>query len=171
MGLIKYGKITKRHGLSGEVKVFPFSREFDNLENLKEVYIEISTEKSPKKLQITHKRFQKNFAIIKFKGIDTPEDADKLKNRNLLIDEKYLSELEEDEYYWHKLIGLKVYGKSDEYIGTVSNLMDNTAQELLVIKDKIKDKEYLVPFVREFISDINFDESKIVIEPIEGLLD
>ena len=170
MGLIIYGKITKKHGLLGEVKVHVFSGDFDNLKNLKQIYIETPSDRNPQKFNITNVRTHKNSAIVKIKGINTPEIADKFKNCHLLVEEKNLFELRENEYYWYKLIGLRVYNSSNEYIGTVINLLDNTAQEILVIKNEKSGNEYLVPFVSKFILDINLDKSKIIIEQIEGLL-
>ncbi|NIP29910.1 MAG: 16S rRNA processing protein RimM [Candidatus Dadabacteria bacterium] len=171
MGLITYGKVTKRHGLSGELKVLPYSGSLDNFKNFKHIYIDLSSEEEPQKYLISKVRIHKNTAIVKLQGIDTPEQADKLKNANILIDEKDLGELDENEFYWYQLIGLKVFNVSDKYIGTVDNLLNNTAQDILVIKNEIEDKEYLIPFVEQFILDINFEESKIIINPAEGLLD
>ena len=169
MRLIKYGKITKRHGLSGEVKVLPFSGSFENINNITKFYIEIPSEKKSKVFNIKKVRIQKNTAIVKLVEVDTPEAADYLKNCLVSVNEEELSKLDENEYYWHQLIGLEVYTDNNMYIGKIDDLINNSAQELLVIKNN--KKEYLIPFVEKFVLNIDFEESKLIIKPIEGLLD
>lgn len=167
MGLITYGKITKRHGLSGEVKVLPFSRDFNSLNNLKQVYIKLNNKAV--EFKIIHKKFQKNTAIVKFEGINSPEDADKLVNCELLVEKSHLAELEENEYYWFQLIGLEVFTEKNKYVGKVMDIIDNGAQEILVVE--AGKNEVLIPFVEKFVIETNINKSKIVVNTIEGLLD
>lgn len=169
MGLILFAKITKTHGLSGELKVHPFSKDLSSFSDLKKVYLQDPSEDKPVELQIEKKRFHKNFAIIKFKGIDTAEDSHQLVNKELLIDKTQLGKLDDDEFYWFQLIGMKVFTEKNEYIGKVSDLLDNGAQEILIVKTD--NKEFLIPFVEKFIIETNLRESKIVINPVDGLLE
>ncbi len=169
MGLILYGKITKKHGLSGELKVLPFSKNLSTFKNLNKIYIELDPDKKPVEYKIAKKRFHKNFAIVRFEGVNTPEESDKIVNKQLLIDESQLSELDENEFFWFDLIGLEVYTNRNEYIGKVSDLLDNGAQEILIVRDD--KREVLIPFVEKFIMETNMEESKIIINPIEGLLE
>lgn len=169
MGLILFAKITKIHGLSGELKVLPFSKNLSSFSDLKKVYLQDSSDEKPVELKIEKKRFHKNFAIIKFKGINTTEDSQQLVNKELLIDKSQLGELNDNEFYWFQLIGMKVFTDKNEYIGEVTDLLDNGAQEILIVN--ADNKELLIPFVEKFIIETNLLESKIVINPVDGLLE
>ncbi len=86
----------------------------------------------------------------------------------VFIDKRELPEKADEEYYWFELIGMDVFDNENRLIGKVKDIMDNSAQPILVI---INDSdEYLVPFVEKFVEDIDLTNSKIVINPIEGLI-
>lgn len=169
MGLILYGKITKRHGLSGDLKVLPFSKDLSSFKNLKKVYIELNPDEDPVEYSILNKRFHKNFAIVRFKDVNTVKDSDALVNCNLLIDETQLEELNENEFYWFQLIGLEVFTDKNVYVGKVTDLINNGAQEILIVNNG-KD-EVLIPFVEKFIVETNILNSRIIINPVDGLLE
>ncbi len=167
MDLIAYGKVIKPHGLSGEVKVLPFSGEFSSFKNFSTLYISQEI-KNPPKFEISRSRNQTNHIIVKLQGIDSIEDAQRLKGLTVFINKEELPEKEEDEYYWFELIGMDVFDMDGKQIGKVKDIIDNTAQPLLVIKNN--SDEYLVPLVEKFVEDIDLTNSKIVINPIEGLI-
>ena len=167
MDLIVYGKVIKPHGLSGEVKVLPFSGELSSFKNFNNLYISKEINNPPKFI-ITRSRNQKGNVIVKLEGIDSIDDAEQLKGLMVFIDKRELPEKADDEYYWFELIGMEVFDNNDKLIGKVKDIMDNTAQTILVINND--SEEYLVPFVEKFVEDIDLKNSKIVINPIEGLI-
>lgn len=169
MGLISFGKISKAHGLKGEVKLDPFSRQLDNISTLERIFIIKSPGGSPVEISIIKSRVQKNSAVLKLEGIESIEQAEKLVGQVVHVDISDLKELEDDEYYWFDLIGLKVYTQEGKYIGKVEDLIDRSLQSLLVIKND--NQEYLIPLTEPIVSEINLKQSKIVINPINGLLD
>jgi 16S rRNA processing protein RimM len=169
MGLISFGKISKVHGLSGEVKLFPFSRQLDNISTLERIFIIKTPGSSPTELLITKRHIHKNSAVLKINGIDSIEEAEKLVGNVVHVEDADLIELEEDEYYWFDLIGLKVYTDKGEYVGTVESLIDRSLQSLLVVKNE--EREHLIPLTEPIVQEVNLDESKIIINPVEGLLD
>lgn len=168
MKLILYGKILKKHGLKGEVKVLSFSSSFENFDSFDSLYLSFNNSE-PKRFFVEYKRYHKNFALVKFEGINTPEDADTLHGAKVLIETKLLPETEEDEYYWFQLIGMDVVTPDQDIIGQVSNLLDNSSQPILVVKNN--SNEFLIPMVDKFVKKIDTEKSRIHIEPIEGLLD
>ena len=136
MGLISYGKISKAHGLSGEVKLDPFSRQLDNISTLERIFIIKTPGGSPVEISIIKCRIQKNSAVLRLKGIDSYEQAENLVGQVVHVEMSDLKEPEEDEYYWFDLIGLKVYTLEGEYIGKVEDLIDRSLQSLLVIRKR-----------------------------------
>ncbi|MCY4261981.1 MAG: ribosome maturation factor RimM [Candidatus Dadabacteria bacterium] len=169
--LVLYGKITRRHGLYGEVKVFVFGGHPETLSSVKEIYLESPGLKEPRKLSLSRIRTQRSAAIVKFAGIDTPEAADALKNLHVLVKRSDLSAPREDEYYWTDLIGLRVRTSLGDDLGEVEKLIDSGGHDILVIKNSEQNREFLVPFVKKFVTDVDLEGSIITVEEVEGLFE
>ena len=157
------------HGLSGEVKFVPFSRQLDNISTLERIFIIKSPGSSPIELAIAKSRIHNNTAVFKIQGIDSIEDAEKLVGNVIHVEISDLKDLGDDEYYWFDLIGLKVYTEEGQYIGEVENLIDRSLQSLLIVKNE--GKEHLIPLTEPIVKEIDLGQSKIIINAIKGLLD
>ena len=163
---ISIGKITNFFGIKGEAKV-GFSDE-KRIKEAKIVYMLDDISKA--KLEISSVRFHKNFAIVKFKGIDDINDLLKFKGQRIFISKNEVVEgLEHDEFLVDDLIGCFVYNEHDEKIGEVIAISASSNQDLLNIKNGFG-KIDLVPFVNEFFPVVDIENKKIIIKPIEGLL-
>ena len=112
----------------------------------------------------------KNFAIIKFREINSIDEVISLKNAYLTVSKDIIQDfLQEDEFYIDDLVGINAYDSDNNLIGTVSGVANSTGQDILFIKNS-ENKEYLVPFVKKIVPEINLKEKKIVISKLEGLL-
>ncbi len=161
---ISIGKITNFFGIKGEAKV-GYSN-FNQIKNAKKVYM---LDGNKEELEITSVREGKNFAIVKFKGIDDINSLIQYKGQRIFISKKEaLNKLESNEFLINDLVGCKVYNKN-EIIGTVISVSNNGAQDLLNIENALKQTK-LVPFVNEFFPVVDIKNKKIEINPIEGLL-
>ncbi len=169
MGLIVYGKITKIHGLTGELNLLPYSRNPENLETLDEIFVETTEGSKPAKFEIAGCKIRKDTAILKLKSIDSPQDAEELKGRTVYVEQADLPEPDEDEYYWFQLIGLNVYTDDGLYVGKVENLIERSLQSLLIVKSN--GNEILIPFSEPILKEVDLKKSKIIITPIDGLLE
>ncbi len=169
MGLISFGKISKVHGLAGEVKFLTHSRQIDNISILERIFVYKKPGGPPTELTITKGRIHKNSAIIRIKGIDSIEDAEKLVGTIVYVETEDLNELDEGEYYWFDLIGLETYTDDGQFIGIVDSLIDRSMQSLLVVKTE--NREHLIPLTEPIVKEIDLQNSKIIITPIEGLLE
>ena len=107
MEFIAYGKVLKPHGLSGEVKVLPFSGDTGSFKNFSSLYIS-KDNNNPPKFSISRSRKHKNTVIVKLESVDSIDDAEPLKGMTVFIDKSELPEKDDDEYYWFELIGLEV---------------------------------------------------------------
>lgn len=169
MGLINYGKITRPHGLKGEVVLIPFSRRPDNLPGINYIYIDRKDSSGePEMLAVSACRLQKGAAVVKLKGVDSIDDAEELRGAGVLVDADELEGLEEDEYYWFELIGLCVYSEDGAFVGKVEDLIDRAEQSVLVVRNG--GVETLIPLAEPIIKEIDLESSKIVITPVDGLL-
>jgi len=151
--------------------MFAFGGRPETLSGVKKVYIEIPDQTEPRKFSLSRIRTQKNTAILKLKGVDTPEAADGLRNLNVLVERENLQPPGEDEYYWSDLIGLQVCTSRGEIVGEVGDLIDSGGHDILVIKNSERRREFLIPFVKRFVTAVDLDSSVITVEPVEGLLE
>jgi 16S rRNA processing protein RimM len=169
MGLIPFGRISKAHGLSGELRIHPFSRQLENLSRLERIFIQKVGKEKPQEFAIIQRRLHKKSAIVELEGVKSVDDAEKLRGCSVMVDTSDLADTEEGEYYWFQLIGLKVYTTEGGYLGLVENLIDRTSQSLLVVKEG--EKEFLIPMIDTVVKEINLKDSRIVVSPLSGLLD
>ncbi len=166
--LLSIGKILNFHGIKGEVKI-GFSEGNEKIfEEIREVFAEKGTETIT--LNIEHLRFHKKYVLIKFKEINSVDEAIEIKGALLKVPKELLEDyLEEDEFYISDLIGLKAYDEGHNLIGEVSGVVNLKGQDTLFIKDA-NNKEHMVPFNREIVPEVDLGEGRITLHLIEGLI-
>ncbi|MDO5708011.1 MAG: ribosome maturation factor RimM [Andreesenia angusta] len=164
MEYIQIGKISSIHGVKGELKVIPLTDDIRRYDDLKEVYIGIDKNL----IEIEKVSYLKNQIIIKFKDIDNISDAEKYLNNFLWIDIENANK-PKDAYFLFEIIGLEVYDLEDNYIGKVRDIIQTGRNDLYLVKNY--EKESLIPAVSQFIKEIDLDNKRIIIDPIEGLID
>ena len=113
-------------------------------------------------------RYQKDVVLLKLKGIDIIEDAEKIKGKYIKIPREDAKALEEDEYFIADLIGCEVY--QDELIGVVEDVFTAGASDVYVIKRKNK-KDLLLPALATVIKKVDVEDRKIYVEVPRGLED
>lgn len=160
--LIKIGKIVSPHGIKGHIKVYNYSR-LDRFEDIPEITINNNI------FAIENISYVKNMVILKLQGIDDRNSAELLRGQDVFMDEKYLDDLNDDEYLIRDLIGLDVFKEGSSSIGKVTNVLQYGPSDTYEIKMNNGKMAY-VPAVKEFIKDVNLQEG-ITIETIPGLID
>ena len=167
---ISIGKILNFHGINGEVKV-GFSKGKENQLKATNVFY-IKKDGIFSELKVKSLRFHKNFALIKFDGIDSIDDTLEYKGSLLFVESSVIRKnLEKDEYLVDDLVNVTAVTTNDELIGNVVAINKyNTSSDLLVVKTQ-DGKEHLIPFVKELVPIVDLKANKIVINAIEGLLD
>lgn len=167
MEYIKVGRIINTHGIRGELKVFPLTDNLDRFDDLKIVYIGNNKEK----VEIEQVKYHKGLAIIKLKEFHNINQVLKFKDDFLYIDVEDKVELPEDHYFIFDIVDCNVYDTEGRKIGVVTDVLQYTSNDVYVVKDKEKNKEYLIPAVKEFVVDIDVENKKIIIDPIEGMIE
>ena len=117
----RVGVITSTHGLKGEVKVFPTTDDPGRFRKLKKVTLDLGSEK--RQLKVRKVSFFKQFVILGFEGLDTIEDVERLRGKDLLVDREHAIPLRENEYFITDLIGLRVITDEGEEFGTLADVM------------------------------------------------
>ena len=164
---ISVGKILNFHGIQGEAKVGLSQQDF--FLSLKRVFIKSESDYKP--LKITRSRIHKNFAIVKFEGINSVDELLPLKGSLLFVEEKTIREnMEEDEFLIDELVGLEVFDTEDKKLGFIVGVSNNGATDLLSVKTNTK-HICLIPFVKAIVTGVSLKEKKVIINNIEGLLE
>ena len=113
-------------------------------------------------------RPHKNFILAQLEGIRTREEAEQLRGKQVLIDPAELPPLEEDEYYWHEIVGMRVVTEEGEEVGTVTEILSTGSNDVYVVQEG--EKEFLIPAIVDVIIAIDREARTMVIRPLEGLL-
>lgn len=169
MGYISVGKILNFHGIQGEAKIGFSKSQQDFLKKLNAVFIKQGSEYI--KIEVISVRFNKTFALIKFKGINSINDLMPYKGCLIFVEETTIREnLEEDEFLIDELTGLDVIDTDNNTIGVVVGVSNNGVNDLISVKSKTK-KISLVPFVKELVPKVDIKNKKITVNNIEGLIE
>lgn len=163
MDLIKIGKITAPVGVKGEVRVYPYTDKQTRFSAVKELFV------GNERAVIESVRYQKDMAVIKLDISPDRNAAESLRGKELFLDRKDLWEIPEGTYFVRDILGSEVRDEDGKHLGTLSDVIQNPAQDIYVIKDE-NGRESMVPAVKEFIKDVDTDNKIIVIHVIEGLL-
>ena len=164
MEKIKIGKIVNAVGLKGEVKVYHYSDYKERFEELDQIWID------GRKVAIEGVRYMKDMVILKLDGVSDRNGAEVLKEQEVFIDESMLRVLPEDTYYIKDLIGMEVASKKEGRIGILTDVIQNSSQDLYEVTTE-DGRKIFIPAVEEFIRDIDCQNRKITVELIEGLLE
>lgn len=160
------GLVSNTHGLKGEIKVRPYTESMKRFEELSKIYIESNNVKT--EYEIEKVRYQKDVILLKLKGIDIIEDAEKLKNHIISIPREEGKTLSENEFFIADLIGCEVY--ESELIGTVVDVFSTGGSDVYVIKRE-KQNDLLLPAIASVIKNIDVKAKRIDVEIPRRLLD
>ena len=169
MDKIKIGKIVNAQGLKGEVKVYNYSDSMERYEELDRVILQRKGQEETREIEKV--RYQGSMVILKLKGVDDRNAAERLKEWDLMITEEDLRDLPEDTFYIRDLIGMKVvddgaYGE----IGVLKDVLQNSSQDVYVVSAP-EGRDILIPAVKDFIREIDMQEKVIRTTLIPGFID
>lgn len=165
---LEIGQIVNTFGIKGQVKIVPFTDDITRYDELKEIYVEKKNEL--KLFQIEQVNYKKNMVILKLKGIETVEEAEKLRNCYLKIDRKDAKKLPKDTYFIVDLLGLDVYTDEGKLLGKVDDIYNAGSSDIYVVKDELG-KQILLPAIKDVLKEVDLENKKIIVHLIKGLVD
>ncbi|HJE19722.1 MAG TPA: ribosome maturation factor RimM [Aliicoccus persicus] len=161
---IVIGKVVNFHGVKGEVKIHSSS---DFIEERLEVGNKISIDET--EYMIKSYRQHKGMHLVTFDGVSNLNQVEHLKGHDVYQEGDAIEmALEEGEYHFKDIIGLRVFTMDDREIGMISDILQTGAKDVWVITG---DKEYMIPYVDEFVKDIDLEAGTVRISPIEGMIE
>ncbi|WP_439881520.1 ribosome maturation factor RimM [Pontibacter sp. MBLB2868] len=162
------GHIVKTHGTKGQVVAF-FDVDYpEDYEDLESVFLEQKGRLIPFFIAsmdpVKNSRF-----IISFEDIKTMEQAEALRGTTLYLPLDELPELDEDQFYFHEVIGYQVVDENHGKLGTVKEFYDLPQQQLMAME--YMNQEMLIPVMDEIILRADHDAKELHITLPEGLLE
>jgi 16S rRNA processing protein RimM len=165
------GRFRRPHGMKGECTVFPLTddpaRVFAAGRALWAVDIAGEVIRSP--LTVERSRPYHREWLVKFAGIEQRDGLEPFRNGFLAVPAEDATPLEEGEVYLHELDGFAVRLEDDTPVGLVTGYYETAAG--LVIEVQGPKREFLLPYRKEFVKQVDRDARRLVIAPPEGLLD
>jgi len=162
------GRIGRPHGVRGEVTVEVRSDDPDLRFYVGAVLATDPASRGP--LTVTGKRWHRDVLLLTIEGIHSREDAETLRNTELLVDIADLPELEDpDSFYDHQLVGLTARLTDESELGEVTAVRHEGA-DLLVVR-RPEGGDLLIPFAAAIVPTVDLAGGFLVVDPPEGLLE
>ena len=156
--LLPTGQIVNTHGLRGDVKVMPWADDPSDLLDFDRFFID------GEEFEVQHSSLQKSMVLLKLRGVDSIDDAARLRGKELCICRDDV-ELEEGVAFIADLIGLPVLADGEE-IGKITEVLTLPGNDVYVVKGR---HEYMIPAVREYVETLNLGEGCVRVTLIEGM--
>lgn len=166
-GLIRLGHIQSPQGLNGFVRVH--SETSDPLDICS--YGPLWDVHKKQQFMLKFIRMHKNSLICQIEGINDRTQAEELQGMMLCIEKDQLPKLEDDEYYYEELVGLKVIDMQDQILGLVKAVQDFGGGCMLDVMLEQERRSVYIPFTEQFVPDVNIKAGIIRCNPSEGMLD
>jgi len=162
------GKITKTHGLKGEVIVYLDVDYPEEYEDMDSVFLDVKGQLVPyffENLQMKGKK-----SIAKFETVDTFEQAQKIVNLDMYLPLDTLPDLDEGQFFYHEVIGYDVWDESSQQsLGPILSIYEAVQQDLISVK--VKGKEVLIPISDTIVLRAEAENKKMIVRLPDGLLD
>ena len=162
---LEVGKFVGTHGVRGMVRIQPWSDDGAFLAQFKKFYLEIGKTK----IEMSKITPHGNVVIAQIKGVNTIEDAEKLRGHVLYL-KRDDALLPEGRYFVSEIIGANVFdADTNALLGTLTDVSPTGANDVWHIE---KDgKEYLVPAIPDVIVSVDVNTDTVTIRPLKGIFD
>lgn len=166
--LVLLGKVTGTHGIRGELKVSCYSGEYGTLLGLSSLQLR-GAQGDLLTVEMDSARIHSGKAIVKLKRFENINDVLHLTGREVVISRDQLPETDEDEYYWHDLIGLRVLLDDGSELGTLAEIFSTGSNDVYLVRSG--KREYSIPAIEDVVQEIDLAAGTMTVTPLEGLLD
>lgn len=157
---LEAGKVTSTHGVRGEVRIQPWTNSPEFLSGFKVLYIDNSP------MNVLSSRVHKSAVITLFEGIDTIDNAVRLKNKTVYINRNDVN-LDKGEHFITDLIGFEAIDEANGCVlGRITDIIPLNPHNVYVISGT---REILVPAVPDFVKNIDTAAGRITFRLIEGM--
>lgn len=158
---IVVGRVLGAYGVRGWLKIKSFTEPFDNLLRYRPWWLE--QDGVWRECRVISARPQSGSIVAQLHGVDVREAAMAMAGASIAVARDALPRLKRGEYYWTDLIGLRVSNRDGVYLGTVKQLLETGANDVLVLEDG--ETERLVPYVLDqYVLDIDLAGGQMLVD-------
>jgi 16S rRNA processing protein RimM len=157
------GKVTKAHGLHGELTVLPLTDNPGRFAAGGVVYLE-----DGRPLSIRESRDNGARLLVTFEGVGDRNAAETLRGSMLVVPESDLPELPEGTYYPHQLEGCEVVTVSGRKLGTIADVVANRANDIWITAGP-DGEEILVPAISQVIAEVDIAAKRVLVHEVPGI--
>ena len=157
--LIFIGVVGNAKGLKGNVQINYFAKDLNKFKSYKYFYVG----KKKEKLNIQKHIISGDNFSLKFFDINSREEAESLKNKDVFIESKQLRKLDDESWYHSEIVGLSVETMKGNLVGEVKAIYNFGAGDIIEIK-LISGKIEMIPFTKDFVQDIKINNKLIIKE-------
>lgn len=171
---LRVARLVKAHGLKGGLKLELYTDDPElRFRSGNTLSLQVPTD-SPwfgQTLTVRELRFYNTHAVAFFEGIEDRTQAETLVKAILwVVDDESTRPEEEDAWFDHQLVGVAVW-RDGVHIGRIARVDHLPAQDLLAITTEPGGQEVLLPFVKQFVPEVDLEEGRVVITPPGGLFE
>jgi 16S rRNA processing protein RimM len=156
------GRITRAHGLKGEVAVLVISEVEGRFDDGAVVHLE-----DDGALTVDASRTHRGRLLVKFREVDDRTLAEQLRGKLLSVPESASPELPEGSWWDHQILGCEVVTESGRALGTVRDVIHTAAND--VWSAVAGDDEKLIPALKDVVVSVDPEEKRIVVRDVPGL--
>lgn len=159
------GHVAGAYGIQGWIRVRRYSADADALLHAKTWWLD---KPALRDVDVMQAKIHGEDVVARLVGVADRNVAEALKGATVQVRRSHFPALDGNAFYWVDLIGLEVENLQGECLGSVVDLMDNGAHPILQVRAPIagsdKPKEWLIPFVDQFVKTVDQVAKKITVD-------
>ena len=163
MEWISIGRLTRTHGLKGELKFHPSDHSDVMVQSGQPICL------GKKLLKIKSIRGINSPFILKLDGVNDIETAKELAGQEVKIAREDFEPLPKGEFYRFEIEGLKVFDDTGKYYGVVEEIVITGSNDVYVVRGE--GKEWLIPLIDSVVQTIDLEQGKLIFHCVEGLFE
>jgi len=166
--LIVVGKVSKPHGIRGELKIYPYSGQPDFFAaSYRRLFLQCGSGQDPVEFTVERSRVQGKQVLVALRECRDRNMAETLAGCEVHVARDDLPPLEENEFYLHELVGKQLVDQDGRRLGVGKRIMATGAQDQLVVEQD--GRRFLVPIVGDFI--VAVEDDRVVLDLPPGLME
>lgn len=161
MDVFRVAQILRPHGVKGEVKVYPLTDDISRFKKLREAYIERNGQYES--VSVEGSKRAADAVVLKIAGVDTPEQAEKLRRLYILVDRQHAVRLPEGTWFVSDIIGCSVESSDGEELGVVKDVFETNANDVYEIAGR---RRLMVPALKKLLKTVDIVNKRIVLDAL-----
>jgi len=163
---LEVGRVSKAHGITGELRIVPHWESSDALEQVSEIWLTLKDQRTA--YAIERARAVPRAYLVKLRGVDDRNAAEALHGATVSVPRSVLPPLEPGEYYLVDLIGVKVLGPDGE-IGEVTGIVSHPTVDVIVLRlaDGTSAEQ---PLAEPWLSRVDIGARQVILNSLDGLM-